>query len=590
MRRVSLSLSAKDVTIVQGLLSGIRPYLALTLLCLALYLPGLAAIPPLDRDEARFAQATTQMIETGDHVRIYYQNELRTKKPVGIYWLQAATVSLLDAKQQIWAYRLPSVLSGIAATLLTFFFGMRLFGRETAFLGAALLGSALILVLEAHQAKTDAALLACVTAAQGALALFYLHGRKIDIGLATPKGHSGGGSCGSGGCSSGSCGGSAAPGVDQVGIGVALTFWLAQGIGILIKGPIVPMISLLTVIALVVADRRALWLRNMRVITGLILVAAVVGPWFAAVSSATQGAFVGDSVKQDLLPKLLGAQESHGAPPGYYLALMMLTLWPASLFALPALLRGWKLRAEPAVRFCLAWIIPGWIVFELVPTKLPHYTLPAYPAIALLIAAAVLAKAPILGGRLARGAALVWMLVGLALAGAALAAPLIYGSGIGAWNILAALCAIAAALLPPWRLWRGDGRGAILCALLAGGLTMAALLHGVMPGLDRLWLSRRVAEVVRLEGSDGPVAAAGFHEPSLVFLLGTGTVLTGGAQAADHMIDHPGTIAVIADFEEQPFRNRLGERQAKADLLAELPGFNYSRGKPVTLRLYRLDR
>src|SRR5215471_21367063 len=71
-----------------------RPYAMLCLLCFILYAPGLAAIPPLDRDEARFAQATRQMLETHDFTRIRFQDEGRNKKPVGIHWLQAATVAL----------------------------------------------------------------------------------------------------------------------------------------------------------------------------------------------------------------------------------------------------------------------------------------------------------------------------------------------------------------------------------------------------------------------------------------------------------------------------------------------------------------
>ncbi len=55
-------------------------------------LPGFFTIPPIDRDEARFAQATKQMIETGDYVDIRFQDEVRYKKPVGIYWLQAGAV------------------------------------------------------------------------------------------------------------------------------------------------------------------------------------------------------------------------------------------------------------------------------------------------------------------------------------------------------------------------------------------------------------------------------------------------------------------------------------------------------------------
>src|SRR5947208_2229848 len=102
--------------------TGIRPYALLCLLCLILYVPGLAAIPPLDRDEARFAQATRQMLETGDFVRIRFQDSSRNNKPAGIYWLQAAAVSVFSTPEAtaIWPYRVPSLLGGMAAVMLTF--------------------------------------------------------------------------------------------------------------------------------------------------------------------------------------------------------------------------------------------------------------------------------------------------------------------------------------------------------------------------------------------------------------------------------------------------------------------------------------
>src|SRR5713101_3707030 len=111
-------------------LLGVRPYALLVGLCLFLYLPGIAAIPPLDRDEARFAQATRQMLETGDFLRIRFQDEARNKKPAGIYWLQAISVSTFSspAATAIWPYRLPSLLGGIAAVLLTFALGAALLG------------------------------------------------------------------------------------------------------------------------------------------------------------------------------------------------------------------------------------------------------------------------------------------------------------------------------------------------------------------------------------------------------------------------------------------------------------------------------
>ena len=80
-------------------------------------LPGLLAVPPLDRDESRFAQATAQMLESRDFVVIRYQEEPRFKKPVGIHWLQAASVSLVSNPEdrEIWAYRIPSLLGAMLA-------------------------------------------------------------------------------------------------------------------------------------------------------------------------------------------------------------------------------------------------------------------------------------------------------------------------------------------------------------------------------------------------------------------------------------------------------------------------------------------
>src|SRR6266704_7201573 len=117
-----------------GWLIGVRPYGLLVGLCLFLYLPGISAIPPLDRDEARFAQATRQMLETGDFIRIRFQDEARNKKPVGIYWLQAGAVAAFSTPEspEIWPYRLPSVLAATAAVLLTLVFGSRLFGSQPA--------------------------------------------------------------------------------------------------------------------------------------------------------------------------------------------------------------------------------------------------------------------------------------------------------------------------------------------------------------------------------------------------------------------------------------------------------------------------
>src|SRR5271157_3408103 len=194
---------------------GALPFALLCLLCLALYMPGLASIPPVDRDEARFAQATRQMLETGDFIRIRFQDEARNKKPAGIHWLQAASVAVFSTPESnaIWPYRLPSALAASAAVLLTFAFGGRLLGsRPAGLVAAALMASALGLVAEAHLAKTDAALLAAIVAGQGILGLLYVASRA-----GRPASRM-----------------------------LPLVFWLAEAAGILLKGPPAPVLALLT--------------------------------------------------------------------------------------------------------------------------------------------------------------------------------------------------------------------------------------------------------------------------------------------------------------------------------------------------------
>src|ERR1700722_8335404 len=197
-----------------GVLFGVRPYVLLAALCLLLYLPGTAASPPLDRDEARFAQATRQMLETGDFLRIRFQSEARNQKPAGIYWLQAASVSALSSPEStaIWPYRLPSLVGASLAVLLTFGLGRALLRTlpgdpsQMGLLAAVFLAVALGVMAEAHIAKTDAALLAAVVAGQGALGLAYTRRRA--------------------GAS--------------VGIGVAVLFWVAEIAAIFLKGPVGP--------------------------------------------------------------------------------------------------------------------------------------------------------------------------------------------------------------------------------------------------------------------------------------------------------------------------------------------------------------
>src|SRR5262245_13434290 len=340
-----------------------RAILLLTLCGMLFFLPGFFTIPPIDRDEARFAQATRQMVESGDYVDIRFQDDVRYKKPVGIYWLQAASLKAASAlglprpQARIWVYRVPSVIGAIGAVLLTYWTALAFVTRRGAALAALTLCSCVLLSAEARLAKTDAMLLLTVVAAMGALARIYLSWQRGEDPEHPPWSW---------------------PAI----------FWTALAGGILLKGPLILMFAGLTIVTLGILDRNVSWLWRVRPAWGLMWMLVLVLPWFIAIYWRAGGTFFTDSVGGDMLSKL-AAQESHGAPPGLYLLLFWITFWPGAPLAGMAVPAIWRARREPGAQFLLAWLVPSWIVFELVLTKLPHYVLPLYPAIAILTAGAL---------------------------------------------------------------------------------------------------------------------------------------------------------------------------------------------------------
>jgi 4-amino-4-deoxy-L-arabinose transferase-like glycosyltransferase len=496
---------------------------------------------------------------------------MRAKKPAGTYWLQAATVKALShpASTAVWPYRLPSALAAWAAVLMTFAFGRTLIGERPALLAGVLLASSLMLTLEAHQGKSDALLLACVVAAQGTLARFYVSAKAREA-----QG-GGGGGCGSGPMNANRL---MAPGTLE-----ALAFWLAQGAAILVKGPVVPVISLLTLLSLWIADRNLRWFQTMKPLLGTAVTAAIAAPWFVAISSATGGAFVGEAVKGDLLPKLLGAQESHGGFPGLYLVLASATFWPGSLLLWPAVARAWAQRKRLAFRVLLAWAVPTWVMFEIIPTKLPHYVLPAFPALALMVAALACEGIEAFRHRAAKAWYAAWTLIGLALAAAVVVLPIKFGSGFEALTVPAAIGIVLATLLPAVLAWRGQTATALLALALTSAASFPVVFQGVAPSLDKLFLSRGVARIVATIGSDGAIAAAGYSEPSLVFMLGTDTRFVDGAGAATYLAAHRRALVVVSDREMPAFIATTARLGLEIEDFGHADGINYSRGKPTSL-------
>lgn len=520
-------------------------------------LPGLVAVPPLDRDESRFAQATAQMIESGDYVVIRFQDAPRFKKPVGIHWLQAVSVRAVSAPEarQIWAYRLPSLLGAMLAAAACAWGASAFFGARAGLVAGALLGASFLLSTEAFIAKTDAALAGATTLALAALGRIYAAHRG---GPASSR-------------------------------GAVWIFWGALAAAILIKGPVGLLVATLTIVTLALWDRRAGWLADLRWWWGLVIILAVAGPWAGAVTVATDGGFWTEAVGSDLAPKLAGGQETHGAPPGYHALLTPILAFPITVLLPAAALVAWRRRDEPGVRFAVAWLVPTWIAFELLPTKLPHYLMPAYAPLAWLAARAL--AEPLAGPVRWLGAALSGA-VGLGLAAGIFYLLSQYGDTADAWPATVAAALLAAAgLASAYLMLRRAPEPAAAAALVLGLIGHGVLAAGVAPRLEPLWLSPRLeraldeARLLPRQGlAEAPVAVAGFAEPSLVFALGTGTELDGPAEAAQAVLER--RPAIVEAREEAEFRRQLTARGVQARQVAEVTGVNYSKGDPMALRVY----
>ncbi len=537
----------------------IWPLAAIVLLCLLAWLPGLIMLPPLDRDESRFAEASRQMLETGNFVDIRFANGPRYNKPIGIYWLQAVSASLRGPamRGRIWVYRLPSFVGGLSTLMLLYRLARGIAPPRTALLASLLLGATLILTVESDIATTDAALLAAIVAAQAAAMHAYLAARQEWR--------------------------------PRPSLAMMLAGWAAIGAGVLLKGPVILAVLGATVLALSLWDRDWKWLAGTRPLIGAGMAFFLVAPWAIAIGLATHGGFFQQSLGHDFAAKILGAEETHGASPGYFLVLASFTFWPATLFLIPAVALAIARRGDPACRYLLCWSSAVWLIFELVPTKLPHYILPAYPPLALL-AAFWVTQAPVGAERgwtrlLQYIAAAQFALVAAAFAalcallpgrlGGTSSWPLFFGAGVG----VAVACAAIVQLLNRRREW------AAVLAVVSATVFYLLLAFGVVPQLRALWLSPRAAELVAANrrATDAGVELAGYVEPSLVFLLGSETrIVTGGAAAARR------GLVLVESGSASSFAAGLKRSEATATPLGTVSGLDYSRGRTQSITLYRV--
>lgn len=555
-------------SLVQQFTRGWRGYVLIALIALTSGLIGATKVPPLDIDEARFAQATRQMVESDDYVRIRLQDRDRNRKPIGIHWLQAASVHVFEPLtpklNTIWPYRIPSALGLALAALATMWAGAALLPQRTALIGAGLFATGLLASLEGMIAKTDSVMVGLTTLAIAALAQLY-------AGKPRPR-------------------------------LMSLVFWAAIGFGVLIKGPITPLVAALTLGALFAWERKAAWMKPLLWWPGPLLALAITLPWFISINAATEGRFFSELLANELGPKVVGTDHSHSGFPGYYLLLLPLLIFPAT-YALPAAARisFAAMRAprtdetQAALRFLLCWAIPTFLLFELFPTKLIHYTLPTYPAIALLCAAGLMAM------RMKQwrtmhplGAVLFALFGGLIVGLTAFVATYMPGGFdadfrralsagiIGALILIASIVGLSLAKRP-------TARASILIACaLAFSFT---LRERTLPEARSLFVSQEaVAALTRarmMPRDQEPFWVVGYSQPSLIFLTRTSIRMVQPEEMAAQA--KPGDSIVI---ESRVLERTLALLQARhlryEEVDAPARGIALGRGENTALHIGRV--
>jgi 4-amino-4-deoxy-L-arabinose transferase-like glycosyltransferase len=532
----------------------------LTVMVALLGAAGLSSIPPVDRDEPDFAQPARQMLENGNFVDIRFQDAPLHEKPILTYWLQAGSAALIGGPEhnRIAAYRLPSVLAVWIAALLTYELALILFDGGAALSAAMLCASLPLVQSQAHQARADALLLAAMLGTIVPLARIYVSRASPGASHSTPAN---------------------------------VLFWVSLAAGVLIKGPVAPALISLTAVTLSLLERDWRWLQRLQPWWGVPLFLLVLLPWPVALLRSSGAAFFVHAWQTDIFPKLVSVQESHGAPPLSYALAAPLTLWPATL-VLPSVAEfAWRTRRDLPIRFCLASILPGWLLFELAATKLPHYVLPFVPMLSVLTAACADQRAIQPPSRTSsRIGVVLFVVAGLAIVAAIVAALMRLGTGFDVIAVVGTLTLIATLILVAVKAWVGRLERPVGAAALCGMLASLMIFGVAMPRLQRLWVADRAARVVTESVAEPgqPVLVVGYHEPSLVFLLGTQTRFVDAEGAVAALEAHQSSIAIVASTSASELVRLAQTRAVDLQEIARIGGIDPVHGRPIELGVWKI--
>ena len=525
-------------------------FLIFLAICFLIFLTGIFEIPILDRDEARFATASKTMLLENEFIDIKMYDEPRYKKPVGIYWLQIASNFIFGdiPYDNITLYRLPSILSIFLAFIFIFFRLRKIFDNEISFLTIFFLMFSLLTLSEMLQAKTDGALFLTIIVCN--LMIYSLiENHKINYKE-------------------------------------KLIFWSALAIGVLIKGPIIFIFTILPLIIFSIIKRKN-FLKEIFSFSGLILFLILTLPWFIIITIKSNGAFWYESVGHDLLGKVSSGQESHGFPPGYYLITTLILFWPGSILIYPFIKKNLKqnfvrIRKDDLAFFLLISFSVPYILFELVSTKLPHYIYPSYLPLSILLSKFLLdeniegiSKRSLYFFTLIFPLTVVFLIYFIIAEYSKITITLAI---ILIFFILQILFMIGAADIKRFK------KKLINFSIFQISFYLILVFY-INNHIQDLWVAKRINSIIELNKKNyDKIYNYGFEEPSLVFLTSHKSKKISPNLLNSINLKKERIMFIIND----EFSDLIisSEKYSDFKMLKKFDGFNYSKGKTVTIKVF----
>lgn len=296
---------------------------------------GLGNVPLFDLDEGAFTEATREMLASGNYITTYLNGELRFDKPILIYWLQAASVSLFGWSE--WVLRLPSAIAASFWIIAIFYFLRARTETQTALFGALIAASSAAVLIIGRAATADALLNLFL-----ALAMLDIY-RNYESPSTAKK----------------------------------MRVYLWMGLAVLTKGPVGIIIPLIVSLLFYAWEKRmTAWWQAILCYRGWVIFLSVVLPWYILEYVDQGQAFIDGFILKHNVSRFSSTMEGHGGTIFYYVGAIFLVVLPFSGAIFSTLKNALRLWTEsPLNRYLLLWFLFVFLLFSFSNTQLPHYIL-----------------------------------------------------------------------------------------------------------------------------------------------------------------------------------------------------------------------